>query len=190
MPTGTVANLTPKKGFGFLKSSDGGADVFFHCSKFRGNFDGIKLGEVLEFEFDEESDDKPRAKKTWRKGESEPPPAPSRRGKSQDRSGRPTNVLLGHVIRLFRGRREGSISPTVGGREVLFHAVAVKGTPYYKLELGQYVEFELAYSEDETMPPLAEKVVPIERYFNPKVPRLNKHPRARGKKPTWRGQTS
>jgi cold shock protein len=47
---GTVKRLIRDRGFGFIRSTDG-QEVFFHRSALRLlNFDGIKEGQLVEFE--------------------------------------------------------------------------------------------------------------------------------------------
>jgi CspA family cold shock protein len=66
MPLGLIKRLMVDKGFGFILPSDGGADVFFHCSKFSGGeFDRLKENQAVSYEIDPEagpSDRGPKAK--------------------------------------------------------------------------------------------------------------------------------
>jgi len=57
---GTVKRVIRDRGFGFIRSNDG-QEIFFHRSTLQQmNFDGIKEGEVVEFEM-EKGEKGPRA---------------------------------------------------------------------------------------------------------------------------------
>jgi len=61
---GYVGRLNDK-GYGFIKPDDGGPDVFFHRSTLQGEeFDTIKMGAIVEYTKDRESD-RVRAGKVW-----------------------------------------------------------------------------------------------------------------------------
>lgn len=49
---GTVRFFDEKKGYGFCKRNDGGPDVFIHASVLKkcGIVNGVKAGDVLEFD--------------------------------------------------------------------------------------------------------------------------------------------
>ena len=51
MPTGTVKLYKKGQGFGFIKPSDGGDDLFVHYSQLNGS--KLKVGELVEFELGE-----------------------------------------------------------------------------------------------------------------------------------------
>ncbi len=51
MPTGTVKWFNTEKGFGFIKPSDGGGDLFVHHSETRGLT--LDDGDPVEFEIGE-----------------------------------------------------------------------------------------------------------------------------------------
>ena len=51
MPTGTIKWFNPDKGFGFIKPSDGGKDLFVHHSETQGLT--LNEGEPVEFEIGE-----------------------------------------------------------------------------------------------------------------------------------------
>ncbi len=59
--SGTIARLVRDKGFGFIKTTHGGDEFFFHMSAVRdGNFAGLSEGQSVTF--DEETGPKgPRA---------------------------------------------------------------------------------------------------------------------------------
>lgn len=49
---GTIKRVIRDRGFGFIRSTDG-QEVFFHRSSLQQmNFDGLKEGEVVEFEIE------------------------------------------------------------------------------------------------------------------------------------------
>lgn len=57
---GTIKRIIRDRGFGFIRSTDG-QEVFFHRSSLQHlNFDGLKEGEVVEFEM-ERGEKGPRA---------------------------------------------------------------------------------------------------------------------------------
>lgn len=51
--TGTIARIVSDRGFGFIKPSDGGDDVFFHARSLEeGLFDSLKEGENVVFDLE------------------------------------------------------------------------------------------------------------------------------------------
>lgn len=55
MTTGTVKWFNPTKGFGFIQSDDGGADVFVHISAVeRSNLGSLNEGQKLSFELEQD----------------------------------------------------------------------------------------------------------------------------------------
>jgi CspA family cold shock protein len=55
MTTGTVKWFDSTKGFGFIQSDDGGADVFVHISAVEcANMDSLKEGQKLSFELEKD----------------------------------------------------------------------------------------------------------------------------------------
>ena len=49
--TGTIARIVSDRGFGFIKPSDGGDDLFFHARSLMGvEFDDLKEGETVTFD--------------------------------------------------------------------------------------------------------------------------------------------
>lgn len=61
MLRGKIRSLNADKGFGFIKPSAGGADLFFHCSAVDAEFTALTLELPVEYEIDANAD-KPRAK--------------------------------------------------------------------------------------------------------------------------------
>ncbi len=49
MATGTIKTKT-EKGFGFISTTDGSPDVFFHLSACNGQFDMLQVGQTVSFD--------------------------------------------------------------------------------------------------------------------------------------------
>jgi CspA family cold shock protein len=62
MPQGTIKRLVTERGFGFVKQSTGGPDLFFHVTGMAPdcNFDDLRAEQRVSFET-EQSDRGPRA---------------------------------------------------------------------------------------------------------------------------------
>ena len=93
MLRGKIRSLNAEKGFGFIKPSTGGADLFFHCSTVDAEFSELKLEQPVEYEVDA-SAEKPRAKQVITGGKRRSKPAtkstsrsPSARGSGSRGSG-------------------------------------------------------------------------------------------------------
>lgn len=76
MLDGEINSIVTEKGFGFIKSKAGGADVFFHVSALNVELDRVSVGQPVQFELDK-TGDKPRAAKVVALGELLPPSANS-----------------------------------------------------------------------------------------------------------------
>ena len=51
MATGNITRIVRDRGFGFIQTSDGAEEVFFHSSSVdQPNFDELKAGQKVEFE--------------------------------------------------------------------------------------------------------------------------------------------
>ena len=54
MATGTVKRFNSQKGFGFIKPTTGGDDVFVHISAVeRAGLDGLQEGQLLSYEIEQ-----------------------------------------------------------------------------------------------------------------------------------------
>lgn len=57
MPNGFIAKIISEKKIGFITPSDGGRDVFFHCSVVADEqFDQLEEGQSVSFELDQTKD--------------------------------------------------------------------------------------------------------------------------------------
>jgi CspA family cold shock protein len=193
MPTGKIQSIAVNKGFGFVRPEDGGPDLFFHRSAVRGEFTALRPGMPVTYEQDEAAE-KPRASSVQ--------PAQSRPGRPPDSGGRatgtrrtgreqrpvrPTNCQRGFVTKLRREEPHGYISADAGGTEIRFEPGAVRGEKRFEaLQVGDYVEFVVRAETAGTKSPEANYVCVIERTIRFPRTNLTRHPRARGKKPSWR----
>jgi cold shock protein len=69
MPTGTLKMWNPDRGYGFLKSDDGGPDVFIHISALSAagiDPENLRLGERLTFEIESTREGRTRASQVRR----------------------------------------------------------------------------------------------------------------------------
>ena len=94
---------------------------------------------------------------------------------------------FGFVTRLRRRKREGFISGNKGGPEYLFAASAVTGEkPYSELSVGDYVKFVPRGHQVNAKQPIVELVTVTDNPVLSENYTPVRHPRSRGKKPTWR----
>ncbi len=64
MPSGFIAKIVSGKGIGFITPSEGGQDVFFHCSAVADEqFDQLEEGQNVSFDLEQtdEASERPRA---------------------------------------------------------------------------------------------------------------------------------
>ena len=87
MPSGTVTWFNDEKGYGFIKSDDGGPDVFVHITAVRDSgLDGLIEGQEVNYELSETRPGKTSAVQIEVTGDA--PPRPERRGPPRgDRGG-------------------------------------------------------------------------------------------------------
>jgi len=180
MPAGKIHQIAVDKGFGFIKPEADGPDIFFHRTSFQGRFDTLRVGQKLSYELDE-SADRPRAMKIA---------LPTRTSESRRQNSTPSASFYGHVIRLHRWEPRGYISPVTGGIEILFEPSSVAAPGFSKLETGQYVRFAVKPETAESKQPVASFVTIAKKFFVPSMPNVARHPRARRKKPSWRGDSN
>ncbi len=197
MLQGKIHTLNAEKGFGFIKPSTGGADLFFHCSAVDAEFSDLKLEQPVEYEPDASSE-KPRAKQvvTGGKRRTKPRQTAGSRGpgahKPRDRqSGKRTarkeiEYAFGYITKLPRKNPIGFISSTDGGYEYYFEPDFVKGKKFDKLKVGDYVRFIPKTNPENAKEPLAKAVEVVAKPVNKQENNLKRHPKARRKKPTWR----
>ncbi len=53
MNTGTIARIVSDRGFGFITMEGAEKDIFFHATKFDGDFDGLKEGDTVSFDLED-----------------------------------------------------------------------------------------------------------------------------------------
>ncbi len=193
---GEIQSLVAEKGFGFIKPAVGGADVFFHCSSVDATFETLAPGQLVKYELDSETD-KPRARRV-QAGEASAHSRPAIPGARPSRDVRPRSTRrpfvreefeFGFVTKLHRKASRGFISSIKHGPEYVFAAACVTGDKrYWRLEIGDYVQFLVGQTDPEDpKQPVAMKVKVIERVVKiPGAKPLERHPNARKKKPTWR----
>jgi cold shock CspA family protein len=196
MLVGKILSIATDKGFGFIQSAtDGGADVFFHCSVVDATFDSLKIGQEVRYVLDE-SADKPRAKSVVTGTDvARPERRFGREKQHRPRESKPRPPLesyeFGFVTKLYRSKSQGFISSVKGGPEFLFDAANVTGEKrFFRLVIGDYVRFVPSTEVTDAKQPIAKSVMAVERYLPVQEKRPPKHPRARQKKPTWREKTT
>ncbi|MEM8945336.1 MAG: cold shock domain-containing protein [Planctomycetota bacterium] len=206
MLRGKIRSINADKGFGFIKPSSGGADLFFHCSAVDAEFSDLKLEQSVEYEVDS-SAEKPRAKlvvtggkrrtKPAKEGPRSRPASEKPAAKSSTRSpssysprgrppGREIEYAFGYITKLPRKNPIGFISATSGGYEYYFEPDFVKGKKFDRLRVGDYVRFIPKLNPDDAKQPFAKAVEVVPRPINKQEGSLKRHPKARRKKPTWR----
>ncbi len=196
MLDGEIQSLVAEKGFGFIKAVSDGTDVFFHRSVVDAPFETLARGQKVKYELDPAAD-RPRArcvkagKTSTRRGSPESNARPSR-GSRPSRTGRTADreaLEHGFITKLHREKLRGFISSIKHGPEYLFAAASVSGEKRFsRLEIGDYVQFLVGDPDpgDPKQPvAIAVKVVKREAGL-PNEKELKRHPKARGKKPTWR----
>jgi len=201
MPVGQIVSLAPEKGFGFIKPTGGGGDLFFHNSVVDCPIESLKVGQEVEYEVDAEAK-KARAKSvTVRGGSSQNDRQRGRTLAATRRSPRPQHnrprmepavkTECGFVTKLLWKKSQGFISADTGGAELLFDQSDVSGEKrFQQMKIGDYVRFVRNPSAAKNPihePPTARAVQVIERVPQ-KLPSLElpSNPKARHKKPTWR----
>ena len=196
MLDGEIQSLVAEKGFGFIKPAAGGADVFFHYSSVDAPFETLAAGQPVKYELDSTAD-KPRARNVQtgeasaNKRSSRPNSRPSPNARSRDHRRAPEREAFEHgfVTKLHRKKFRGFISSIKHGPEYLFVAESVTGEKRFsRLEIGDYVQFLIGESDPaEPKQPVAKAVKVVEREVEiPSEKHLDRHPKARRKKPTWR----
>ena len=193
---GEIQSMVAEKGFGFIKPAAGGADVFFHSLMVDGPFETLTKGQPVKYELDTKADrprarcvqvDKASSKNRYSQRNARTSPNTSSRdtGYAADRAA----FEHGFVTKLQRKKFRGFISSVKHGPEYVFSANNVNGDrPFARLEIGDYVQF-LVGKPDIADPkqPVARAVEVVERKVEiPNDKKVDRHPNARKKKPTWR----
>jgi cold shock CspA family protein len=78
MPKGTISNVVPDRGFGFIKTEEG-KELFFHRNELQeAEFSNLKVGQKVEFEIGQDRKQRPQAVKVRISDTAkvEPPPTP------------------------------------------------------------------------------------------------------------------
>jgi CspA family cold shock protein len=99
-------------------------------------------------------------------------------------------MAIGVISKIVSEKGFGFIKPCGPGRDVFFHHSALVGEQFERLKEGQAVSFDVERVKDRRDRPRAARVEPCDQKLlgvtaadEPPTPR---HPRARGRKPTWR----
>ena len=197
MPVGQIVSLALERGFGFIKPTGEGGDVFFHNSVVNCPIESLKVGQEVEYEVDADAE-KAHAKSVTVRGGGRSKNDRQRGRTSTDNQGspRPRNepavkTECGFVTKLLRKKNQGFISADTGGAELLFDQSDVFGDKrFQQMTIGCYVRFvrnPRAAPNPIHGPPTATAVQVIERVPQ-KLPSLElpNNPKARRKKPAWR----
>jgi len=190
MLDGRIQSLAIEKGFGFIRPSSGGPDLFFHCSSVDAEFGSLTIGQPVQYEPDELAL-KPRAKSVVTDEATPRKARPRNRERSAPETNRRPQAAevydFGFVTKLRRRKLQGYISSVQGGPEYLFDATSVVGSKnYYDLDVGEYVRFVPQENDDDPKQPLARSVISVPLPASGQDNKTKRHPRSRGKKPTWR----
>jgi CspA family cold shock protein len=99
-------------------------------------------------------------------------------------------MLVGTIARILAEKGIGFIRPSGPGKDVFFHCSAVADEQFEQLHEGQAVSYELDTIESTRERPRASRVQPCDSKLlgrrAPDETPPERHPRARGRKPTWR----
>lgn len=193
---GKIQSLVAEKGFGFIKPAAGGADVFFYALMVDAPFETLAKGQPVKYELDTKAD-RPRARcvqvdeASSKKRSSQRNARTSPNTSSRDPGCAPTRPAFEHgfITKLQRKKFRGFISSVKHGPEYVFTANSVTGGPRFaRLEIGDYVQFLVGEPDvEDPKQPVARAVEVVERKVEiPNDKKINRHPNARKKKPTWR----
>ena len=98
-------------------------------------------------------------------------------------------MLIGTVAKIIPEKGIGFIKPCGPGRDVFFHRSAMPEGQFEQLEEGQSVSYDLDTDEGTRDRPRAASVQPCDPKLLGRTAADDppgRHPRARGRKPTWR----
>ncbi|HUS38046.1 MAG TPA: cold shock domain-containing protein [Pirellulales bacterium] len=192
-----IRAISADRGFGFLQPATGGPDLFFHYRVVDADFASLTVGQNVRYEVDEAAE-KPRAKSVITGNSAAPrkpghsqsgdrPSSPHRSSRNQRAVTEVKNYDFGFITKLPRGTMEGYISSVKGGREYFFEATDMADVAkFYRLAIGDYVRFIPEPNDDDPKRPLARSVVTARLAVAAPEHLVRKHPRSRGRKPTWR----
>lgn len=157
---GEIAALVLEKGFGFIKSSEGGEDLFFHNSAINYPLESLAVGQKVTFDIDATAE-KPRAGAVTIVGELLPnmssTPRAGQRGPSPNKPAAVLkNPMDGEIAALVLEKGFGFVKPSDGSQELFFHNTAIN-YPLEALAVGQSVKFDI--DEDAEKPRAAAVVV-------------------------------
>jgi CspA family cold shock protein len=112
----------------------------------------------------------------------------SKRSSSYPRTPRPEiDYVFGYITKLPRKNPIGFISSVDGGPEYYFEPKDVRGNKkFWMLAVGDYVRFVAHPNAENPKQPLAKMVEVVPKLLNRQENHLPRHPKARGKKPTWK----
>ena len=99
-------------------------------------------------------------------------------------------MKIGVICKMISEKGIGFIRPCDTGGDVFFHSSVVVGGQFEQLKEGQAVSFDLDRTKEARDRLRAAKVAPCdEKLLGRRAedePPPARHPRARGRKPTWR----
>lgn len=144
---GEIASLVLEKGFGFIKSAEGGDDLFFHNSAINYPLESLAVGQKVAFDIDTDAE-KPRAAAVTIVGDLLPNPSSvqkslGQRGPSPNKPAAVLqNPLEGEIATMVLEKGFGFIKPTDGSSELFFHNSAIN-YPLESLAVGQKVTYDI-----------------------------------------------
>ncbi len=181
---GEIASIVADKGFGFIKPTGGGEDLFFHHSAVDVPLESLSVGQQVTFKVDAKSE-KPRAMDVVVQGgrRSGSADRPRRQQDDKQRSSRPPrpykpaadfeNPVEGEIASIVTDKGFGFIKPSDGGDDVFFHHATINYTLDH-LAVGQQVEFQI---DEEAEKPRAAAV----RIVGKLLPNLSGIQKSRGR---------
>jgi cold shock CspA family protein len=100
-------------------------------------------------------------------------------------------MLLGTIARIVSDKGFGFITPCGRGKDMFFHSTGVVDEQFDQLRVGQAVSYEIEAPKAAGDRPRAINVKPCDEKLLGRTAEDEEpakwHPRARRRKPTWRG---
>jgi CspA family cold shock protein len=100
-------------------------------------------------------------------------------------------MLLGTIARIVSDKGFGFITPSGRGKDMFFHSTGVVDEQFDQLRVGQAVSYEIEAPKAAGDRPRAINVKPCDAKLLGRTAEDEEpakwHPRARRRKPTWRG---